>query len=54
MKMDLGIELLIDQPGCLSAPLGFLALERLAVNIGGGSEFVLRLVPFLAGLLALP
>ncbi|MDA3798113.1 MAG: mandelate racemase/muconate lactonizing enzyme family protein [Kiritimatiellae bacterium] len=24
LKMDLGIELLMDQPGCLSAPLGFL------------------------------
>jgi L-alanine-DL-glutamate epimerase-like enolase superfamily enzyme len=24
LKMDLGIELLIDQPGCISAPLGFL------------------------------
>ncbi|WP_269524957.1 mandelate racemase/muconate lactonizing enzyme family protein [Coraliomargarita parva] len=24
LKMDLGLELLIDQPGCLSAPLGFL------------------------------
>jgi len=24
LKMDLGIELLIDQPGCLSAPSGFL------------------------------
>lgn len=24
LKMDLGIEMLIDQPGCLNAPLGFL------------------------------
>lgn len=24
LKMDLGIELLLDEPGCLNAPLGFL------------------------------
>ncbi|OGV75363.1 MAG: mandelate racemase [Lentisphaerae bacterium RIFOXYB12_FULL_65_16] len=28
LKMDLGIELLMDQPGCLSAPLGFLEKMR--------------------------
>ncbi len=28
LKMDLGIEMLIDQPGCLSAPLGFLEKMR--------------------------
>ena len=28
LKMDLGIELLMDKPGCLSAPLGFLEKMR--------------------------
>lgn len=28
LKMDLGLELLIDKPGCLSAPLGFLEKMR--------------------------
>ncbi|HEX2949506.1 MAG TPA: mandelate racemase/muconate lactonizing enzyme family protein [Armatimonadota bacterium] len=28
LKMDLGIELLMDHPGCLSAPLGFLEKMR--------------------------
>jgi L-alanine-DL-glutamate epimerase-like enolase superfamily enzyme len=28
LKMDLGLELLMDQPGCLSAPLGFLETMR--------------------------
>jgi L-alanine-DL-glutamate epimerase-like enolase superfamily enzyme len=28
LKMDLGLELLMDQPGCLSAPLGFLEKMR--------------------------
>lgn len=28
LKMDLGIELLMDEPGCLSAPLGFLEKMR--------------------------
>ncbi len=28
LKMDLGIELLMDEPGCLSAPLGFLKKMR--------------------------
>ncbi len=28
LKMDLGIEMLIDQPGCLSAPRGFLEKMR--------------------------
>lgn len=28
LKMDLGIELLMDKPGCLSAPLGFLKKMR--------------------------
>jgi L-alanine-DL-glutamate epimerase-like enolase superfamily enzyme len=28
LKMDLGVEMLIDQPGCLSAPLGFLEKMR--------------------------
>ncbi len=28
LKMDLGIELLMDEPGCLSAPLGFLDQMR--------------------------
>ena len=28
LKMDLGIELLADQPGCLSAPIGFLETMR--------------------------
>ncbi|MFO7937382.1 MAG: mandelate racemase/muconate lactonizing enzyme family protein [Kiritimatiellia bacterium] len=28
LKMDLGIEMLIDEPGCLSAPLGFLEKMR--------------------------
>lgn len=28
LKMDLGIEMLVDKPGCLSAPLGFLEKMR--------------------------
>jgi hypothetical protein len=36
------------------APVGFLILEKLAVTIVGGSEYGLRLVPLIAGLVSLP
>lgn len=36
------------------APVGFLILEKLVVRVGGDSEYALRLVPLIAGLLALP
>jgi hypothetical protein len=36
------------------APVGFLMLERLAVQAFGRSEYVLRLIPFLSGVIALP
>ena len=36
-----------------AAPVGFLLLERLVVQIFGSSEYALRLVPFLAGCVAL-
>lgn len=36
-----------------TAPYGFLALERAAVELLGSSEYALRLVPLLAGLAAL-
>jgi hypothetical protein len=36
------------------APVGFLILEKLIVQAGGDSEYVLRLIPLIAGLLALP
>lgn len=35
------------------APFGFLALEKLAISALGTSEWVLRLVPFISGILAL-
>lgn len=35
------------------APLGFLWLERLAINTFGNSEYALRLAPLLAGIIAL-
>jgi hypothetical protein len=35
------------------APLGFLMLQRLAVNLFGHSEFALRLIPLVCGLLSL-
>lgn len=37
----------------LTAPLGFLWAERLAVNVFGTSEYALRALPLLAGVLAL-
>jgi hypothetical protein len=37
-----------------AAPLGFLALSKLAVVLFGTSEYALRCVPLLAGLVALP
>jgi hypothetical protein len=36
------------------APPGFLALEKLAISALGSSELALRLIPFIAGLVALP
>jgi hypothetical protein len=36
------------------APVGFLMLEKLAVTVVGGSEYGLRLVPLIAGLVSLP
>jgi len=36
-----------------AAPVGFLILEKLAVQIFGGSEYALRLVPFLSGIISL-
>lgn len=37
-----------------AAPLGFLLLEKLAVTVFGRGEYALRLVPLLAGVVALP
>src|SRR5712692_1214244 len=37
----------------VGAPLGFLMLEKLAVQMFGSSEYALRLVPLLAGILSL-
>jgi hypothetical protein len=36
------------------APWGFLLIERAAVNVGGASEYSLRLPPLLAGLATVP
>jgi len=36
-----------------TAPVGFLMLTRLAVEVGGGGEYVLRFIPFISGILAL-
>jgi Dolichyl-phosphate-mannose-protein mannosyltransferase len=36
-----------------AAPLGLLALEKLAAEVGGGRDLALRLVPFAAGVSAL-
>ena len=36
-----------------SAPVGFLLIEKLFVTLGGDSEYVLRLFPFLCGIAAL-
>jgi hypothetical protein len=36
-----------------AAPLGLLALEKVAAEVGGGGDLALRLVPFLAGVAAL-
>ena len=36
-----------------AAPLGFLWLEKLAVQIGGNNEYALRLLPFVASLISL-
>jgi len=36
-----------------TAPVGFLMLTRLAVEMGGGGEYALRFVPFISGILAL-
>jgi 4-amino-4-deoxy-L-arabinose transferase-like glycosyltransferase len=35
------------------APIGFLLLEKIAVGVLGKSEYVLRLIPFLSGLISL-
>jgi len=35
------------------APIGFLFLEKLAVQLFGNSEYVLRLFPFLCGIISL-
>ncbi len=35
------------------APIGFLLLEKIAVGVLGNSEYVLRLIPFLSGLISL-
>ena len=48
--VDLARPLDYDQ----SAPLLYLWLERLAVGIGGVSEWSLRIVPFIAGVALLP
>src|SRR6266566_3686397 len=36
------------------APVGFLMLQKLAVSALGGSEYALRFVPLLAGIISLP
>src|ERR1700676_670623 len=36
-----------------AAPLGFLMLERFAVQVWGTSEYALRFLPFLCGLISL-
>ncbi|MEM6611869.1 MAG: glycosyltransferase family 39 protein [Cyanobacteria bacterium P01_C01_bin.72] len=36
-----------------AAPLGFLWLEKLATQLGGNSEYALRLLPFLASIISL-
>jgi hypothetical protein len=38
---------------CQGAPVGFLMLEKLAVQAFGNSEYALRLLPFLSGIIAL-
>jgi hypothetical protein len=37
-----------------AAPAGFLVLQKLAVTLFGGSEYALRIVPLLAGLVTIP
>jgi hypothetical protein len=37
-----------------TAPIGFLMLEKLAIQIFGANEYALRVVPLLAGILSLP
>jgi hypothetical protein len=40
--------------GDQAAPVGFLMLQKLATVIFGGGEYAIRLVPFLAAIIALP
>lgn len=37
-----------------AAPIGFLFLEKVAVQMGGTSEYALRLVPLIAGFVSVP
>ena len=46
--------LLADLPNVQVAPIGFIAMERFLVALLGPAEWVLRLVPFVAGCAALP
>lgn len=37
-----------------AAPVGYLVLQKLAVSLFGGSEYALRVVPLIAGLVSIP